>query len=152
MIFTRIRMWGNLSNLGQWEKNPCVFFLFLFQPLSLRMVAGAWGSYGLWEWGGKTVSPHPHAHSTTVEFTHGGNSSLPTTSWSTHALPFHALLVFCPSTHPPILGTSQFCCSSLTQTFFLALGSQTLWWSVHVGEDWQSCHPTPKAINCFNHQ
>ena len=26
MIFTRIRMWGNLSNLGQWGENPCVFF------------------------------------------------------------------------------------------------------------------------------
>ena len=24
---------------------------------------------GLWEWGGRTVSPHPHAHSTTVDFT-----------------------------------------------------------------------------------
>ena len=23
---------------------------------------------GLWEWGGRTVSPHPHAHSTTVDF------------------------------------------------------------------------------------
>ena len=22
-----------------------------------------------WEWGGRTISPHPHAHSTTVDFT-----------------------------------------------------------------------------------
>ena len=25
-------------------------------------------------------------------------------------------------------------------------------WSVRVGEDWQSCHPTPKTINYLNHQ
>ena len=64
MIFTRIRMWGNLSNLGQWGKNPCVTFLCLPNHLHWRMTAGGWGSYGLWEWGGRTVSPHPHAHST----------------------------------------------------------------------------------------
>ena len=27
-----------------------------------------------------------------------------------------------------------------------------LWWSVCVGEDLQSCHPTPKYHNCLNHQ
>ena len=31
-----------------------------------------------WEWGGRTVSPHPHAHSTPVDFTHVGNSTLTT--------------------------------------------------------------------------
>ena len=30
------------------------------------MAAGGWGSYYPWEWGGRTVSPHPHAHSTTT--------------------------------------------------------------------------------------
>ena len=45
-------------------KSMCLLTLFLSQPLSLRMVAGGWGSYGLWEWGGRTVSPHPHTHST----------------------------------------------------------------------------------------
>ena len=30
-------MWGNLSNFGQNEKNPCVLFpCFYFQPLSLK--------------------------------------------------------------------------------------------------------------------
>ena len=32
MIFPRMRMWGNLSNFGQWEKKPCVFFLVDFLP------------------------------------------------------------------------------------------------------------------------
>ena len=33
------------------------------------MAASGCGSYGLWEWGGRTVSPHPHAHSTMVDST-----------------------------------------------------------------------------------
>ena len=37
MIFTRIRMWGNLSKLGLWEKNTHVSsFPCLTQPLSLK--------------------------------------------------------------------------------------------------------------------
>ena len=33
---------------------------FFIQPPSLRMVAGGWGSYCFWEWGGRTVSPLAH--------------------------------------------------------------------------------------------
>ena len=62
--------WG-MSNLGSWGKKthvlpPCFVFpsslinLFIVLGSSWGvMAAGGWGSYGLWEWGGKTVSPFP---------------------------------------------------------------------------------------------
>ena len=46
-----------------WKTHMSSSFV-LFQPLSLRKATGGWGSYDLWEWGGRTVSPHPHTHST----------------------------------------------------------------------------------------
>ena len=59
------------------------------------------------EWGGRTVSPHPHAHSTLVDFTMAGENDChhshrkfdsPTTVLKVHALPIHVLAVVCSST------------------------------------------------------
>ena len=95
MIFTRISV-GKIVKLWPMREEPmCHLPLFLFQPLSLRIAVGGWGNYGLWEWGGRTVSPHPHAHSTMVDST------------------MEKML-----THFQFWGFSPFFCSSLTQTFF----------------------------------
>ena len=63
MIFTRIRV-GEIVNLGQWEKNPYVFFLCFIPTTFIKK--GCWWLRQLWswKWGGRTVSPHPHVHST----------------------------------------------------------------------------------------
>ena len=49
-----------MSNFGKWGKKPCVIFPCSIQPPPLRTVAVSLGSYG------RTVSPFPHAHSTSV--------------------------------------------------------------------------------------
>ena len=86
MIFTRVRV-GELSTLANEGKTHVSSSLVLFQPLSLRKAGGGWDSYDFWEQGGRTVSPHPHTHSTskkdsrtfsTVHYLHG---CLPS-SWS----------------------------------------------------------------------
>ena len=72
-------------------------YLVLFQPLSLRKAAGGWGSYDLWEWGGRTVSPHPHAHSTHC-WLHYGRKNLHALSNSRphdFAVHLHAWTIFC---------------------------------------------------------
>ena len=64
-------MWGKF--IKPWpmrEKYPCVFFYFFYPTTSIEewlLVVEAVN--GLWEWGGRTISPHPHAHSTMVDFT-----------------------------------------------------------------------------------
>ena len=58
---------------------------------------------GFGEWGGRTVSPHPHAHSTMVDFTMVGKNNchhsrrdfltLPTTVKNSHALVIRVLSI-----------------------------------------------------------
>ena len=65
MIFTRIRVgWEIFKPWPMGGKYPCVFFLYLTQPPPLKN--GCWWLRQLlfWEWGGRTVNPHPHARST----------------------------------------------------------------------------------------
>ena len=98
----------------------------LFQPLSLRKAAGGWGSYCLWEWGGKTVSPHPHAHSTHYRLHYGKekpppslteDTTLSTSALNTHALQFRVLPVVFHLHALPIV------CSFFSRTgIFLAFG------------------------------
>ena len=68
--FLKDKVWRKLLNLGPFREYPCVFSPYFYSNhLHWIMAAGGWDSYGLWEWGGRTVSPHPHAHSTMVDFT-----------------------------------------------------------------------------------
>ena len=103
--------WG-MSNLGLWGKNACVSTLFCLaifpcqpldcftQPPSWRMAGGGWGSYCLWEWGGRTVSPFPtrplHPRLSVLPLTHSSpvrsysscawpSPPPPSSSWSIHA-------------------------------------------------------------------
>ena len=57
---------GEISQtLANERKIPmCLLFLALPNHFHWRNAGGGWGSYDLWEWGGRTVSPHPHTHST----------------------------------------------------------------------------------------
>ena len=65
---------GEIVNLGgQKGKNPCVISPCLTQPPPLRIAAGGWGNYCVWEWGGRTVSPCLHTHSTNGWLHNGKN-------------------------------------------------------------------------------
>ena len=73
-------MWGIGQTLGPRGKIPMCLLPLLIPTTFIKK--GSWWLRQLWswKWGGRTVSPHPHAHS-----------------------------------------THNFCCSSLTQTFFSGL-------------------------------
>ena len=77
MIFTRIRMWGKLLNLGQWEKTHVSSSLVLFPTTFIKNLCWQLRQLLSRNGCGRTVSPHPHAHSTLVDFTMAGEKWLP---------------------------------------------------------------------------
>ena len=96
MIFTRIRV-GELSTLANEGKTHVSFSLVLFQPLSLRKATGGWGSYDLWEWGGRTVSPCLHADSIHVWLNYGRKNLHALSNSGPHdfAIHLHAWTILC---------------------------------------------------------
>ena len=107
-------------------------YLVLFQPLSLRKVAGGWGSYDLWEWGGRTVSPHPHSHSTHC-WLHYGRKNLHALSNSgphDFAVHLHTWTIFCllVSRTGIFPGFSNWC-SELRAVLFYPRFTILLWFS-----------------------
>ena len=122
MIFTRIRMWGNLSNLGQWKKNPCVFLPCFIPTTFIKKCC--WWLRQLWSlgvgWQDCQFSP---THTLHHSWLHSRRKFVPShdkmkhsrtpLSCTTGFLSVHALSNF---------GTSRFCCSSPRMNHLLFVG------------------------------
>ena len=115
MIFTRIRV-GKLLNLGQWEKTHVSSSLVLFPTTFIKNLCWQLRQLLSRNGCGRTVSPHPHAHSTLVDFTMAGEKWFPSLTqeiWLSHdCVEGSRTSNSCPSCCLFIHGQKQSCFSS----------------------------------------
>ena len=66
MIFPKDKDVGEIcQTLANERKIPMCLLFFVYPTTSIEeLLVVVEAVNGLWEWGGRTVSPHPHAHST----------------------------------------------------------------------------------------